>query len=745
MERIGRGGMASVYRARDSQLNRDVAVKVLASFDADDTTFVERFRREAQAVAGLNHPNIIQVHDFGDDKGFSYIVMEYVTGGTLEDRIGDRLTLPEVLELIGPVAEALAFAHSQGVVHRDMKPANVLLDAEDRPKLSDFGLARMLEGGTGLTQADSVLGTPEYMAPEQAMGRTADQRSDLYSLGIIVYRMLLGQTPFRGKTPSETLMAHVHQPLPLPSTVDPDIDPDIEATLVKVLAKDPDDRHQSPEELMQALGMVVSTPDADFESQQTIQEAVVAPVEPDDQAGTGTSEEAVKDGLSLAQTGVVAIRTAGESPGAYGPDLADVPMAFEVVSEEETEEHYIITFSFRPQGTFEGTPGQEQFFLDRGDGSVDHRQVLSLPASPTGSRIPMLPVVVGVAVVLVAAVVGVIVVNGGDGSGDEALRAVPAASEGVTPVPTESASAPAAAPVPAMVAGLQGGGTATIWDDQGLSDAVTYTMTGLAPAPAGMAYIGWLVSDDGFLKLSTGPLTLQPDGSIGHTVDHNSRGYTGTNLIHTFSKVVITMEEVRASFDTPLGAPLFSHQVPLEAMEHIRHLLTNWPPGSDRGILTSLKEQLEVAIFHATLAQGSNTMEDVRTHTEHVINIIERENGANYGDLDGNGVVENPGDGTGVLVHAIDRKHAIFAASEARDDATISAHASLVDSYGMNAEDLARQARNMALSVLSAEDIASAKAFFGPDGDAVSALLEAALNGREGAGQGGAVQAYLEA
>ena len=356
----------------------------------------------------------------------------------------------------------------------------------------------------------------------------------------------------------------------------------------------------------------------------------------------------------------------------------------------------------------------------------------------------MLPVVVGVAVVLVAAVVGVIVVNGGDGSGDEALRAVPAASEGVTPVPTESASAPAAAPVPAMVAGLQGGGTATIWDDQGLSDAVTYTMTGLAPAPAGMAYIGWLVSDDGFLKLSTGPLTLQPDGSIGHTVDHNSRGYTGTNLIHTFSKVVITMEEVRASFDTPLGAPLFSHQVPLEAMEHIRHLLTNWPPGSDRGILTSLKEQLEVAIFHATLVHGSNTMEDVRTHTEHVINIIEGDNGANYGDLDGNGVVENPGDGTGVLVHAIDRKHAIFAASEARDDATISAHASLVDSYGMNAEDLARQARNMALSVLSAEDIASAKAFFGPDGDAVSALLEAALNGREGAGQGGAVQAYLE-
>ena len=175
MERVGRGGMASVYRARDPQLNRDVAVKVLPSFEADDPTFVERFRREAQAVAALNHPNIIQVHDFGDDKGFSYIVMEYVTGGTLHDRLGGRLPLPDVLDLITPVADALTYAHSQSIIHRDIKPANVLLDAEGRPKLSDFGLARMLEGGSGLTRPDSLLGTPEYMAPEQAMGRPADQ------------------------------------------------------------------------------------------------------------------------------------------------------------------------------------------------------------------------------------------------------------------------------------------------------------------------------------------------------------------------------------------------------------------------------------------------------------------------------------------------------------------------------------------------------------------------------------------
>ena len=143
--------MASVYRARDPQLNRDVAVKVLPSFEADDPTFVERFRREAQAVATLNHPNIIQVHDFGDDKGFSYIVMEYVTGGTLQDRLGARLPLQKVLDLITPVADALTYAHKQAVIHRDVKPANMLMDAEGRPRLSDFGLAIMLEGGSRLS------------------------------------------------------------------------------------------------------------------------------------------------------------------------------------------------------------------------------------------------------------------------------------------------------------------------------------------------------------------------------------------------------------------------------------------------------------------------------------------------------------------------------------------------------------------------------------------------------------------
>ena len=175
--------MASVFRAHDPELDRTVAIKVLPSFRQEDPTFVERFRRGAQAVAVLNHPNIVQIYDFGDDKGFMYIVMEHVPGGTLHDKMGRRFTVEELLRHIGPVADALEHAHSQGIIHRDVKPSNILIDESGKAILSDFGLARMLNqqitGG-------SLYGTLEYMSPEQAMGRPVDAKSNLYSLGIII-------------------------------------------------------------------------------------------------------------------------------------------------------------------------------------------------------------------------------------------------------------------------------------------------------------------------------------------------------------------------------------------------------------------------------------------------------------------------------------------------------------------------------------------------------------------------------
>ena len=276
IEQIGRGGMASVFRAHDPEHDRHVAIKVVPSYRPDDQAFVDRFSQEAKAVFALDHPNIIKFYDFGEDKGFSYIVMEYVTGGTLEDRLKDRLPLAEVLELITPLADALDYGHGQGIVHRDIKPTNVLLTGDGRPILSDYGLARMLEWSARLTRSHTVLGTPEYMSPEQAMGRTADRRSDLYSLGIMVYEMLLGRTPFRADAPLETLMAHVHEAVPSPSSIDPNVGPRLESALLRALAKNPDERYQSAGELVQDLASVLEVSEAEFEERPTLMQPEAA-------------------------------------------------------------------------------------------------------------------------------------------------------------------------------------------------------------------------------------------------------------------------------------------------------------------------------------------------------------------------------------------------------------------------------------------------------------------------------------
>ncbi len=261
VEQIGRGGMATVFRALDPNLDRYIAVKVLPSYYTDDPTFVERFAQEAQTVARLRHANILQIYDFGDDKGFTYIVTELVTGGTLQDKLGvDPLSTEETLRLMGPLADGLDYAHSQGIIHRDLKPANVLLGDNDIPILADFGLARMLEASIRFTQASQALGTPEYMSPEQAMGADADHRSDLYAFGVMLYQMLVGQTPFRADTPAATLMAHVHKAMPLPTLLNSNIAPRIEAILLKGLAKNPEDRFQSAKDMITALTMAGGPP-----------------------------------------------------------------------------------------------------------------------------------------------------------------------------------------------------------------------------------------------------------------------------------------------------------------------------------------------------------------------------------------------------------------------------------------------------------------------------------------------------
>ena len=253
VETIGHGRSATVYRGNDPELGRPVALKVLPAYYMDDPSFVDRFRHEAQTAARLNHPNILKVHDFGEDRGFAFIVTELVGGGTLQDRMGSQLELSEVLRFTVPLSRALDYAHAQGVVHRDVKPSNVLMDVDGKPVLSDFGVARMLESSIRHTQPGSIVGTPEYISPEVALGKPADHRSDIYAFGVVVYQMLFVESPYLAETPTGTIFAHINEPLSFPSTAGGVLAPRVEGVLRTALAKDPDDRYQAAGELVTAL------------------------------------------------------------------------------------------------------------------------------------------------------------------------------------------------------------------------------------------------------------------------------------------------------------------------------------------------------------------------------------------------------------------------------------------------------------------------------------------------------------
>jgi serine/threonine protein kinase len=265
LERIGTGGMAEVYRGRHDKLGRDVAIKVMHTTLASDPQFIARFEREARLAASLRHRGIVQVFDFDKQGDRLFLVMEYVNGGTLRQRLlavksaGQYMPLAEVSHLLKQIAEALDYAHSQGMLHRDLKPANILLDESGDSYITDFGIARLLESEE-ITRTGSLLGTPDYMSPEQCEGTSLSFTSDIYSLGVILFDMLTGQSPFEADSPLATLQRQIHEPVPALAKFRKDLPSEMDAVLKKALAKDPAARYQKAVDLAADFARLVSMP-----------------------------------------------------------------------------------------------------------------------------------------------------------------------------------------------------------------------------------------------------------------------------------------------------------------------------------------------------------------------------------------------------------------------------------------------------------------------------------------------------
>ncbi len=310
VERIGAGGMATVFKAYQPNLDRYVAIKVLPAYHARDPIFVKRFVQEARAVAKLVHPNILQIHDFGEQDNITYIVMEYVEGGTLKDRLKRPIAVPEAVDYMIQAAEGLNCAHNNGIVHRDVKPANMLLRKDGYLLLSDFGIAKILEGTTNLTRVGTGIGTPQYMSPEQGTGQAVDRRSDIYSLGIVLFHCLAGRVPFTAENPLTITVKHLNDPLPVEMLRMAGIPSPIEQVVVKMAAKAPQDRYQTTDELIAALtealtashlsmpsrwrpGMSSAMPQLDVRGSGVVPQIPVSAVEGQGVPGRGVSSQSL--------------------------------------------------------------------------------------------------------------------------------------------------------------------------------------------------------------------------------------------------------------------------------------------------------------------------------------------------------------------------------------------------------------------------------------------------------------------
>ncbi len=583
IKHLGRGGMADVYQAVQPVVERDVALKVLHRHMADDEGFLERFQSEAKGIGKLDHPNIVRVIDYDIDNGDYYIVLDYIAGGTLRTYLKKKgvLSAPEALHIMAQLTDAVGYAHQRGLIHRDIKPDNILLANEmtQHVVLTDFGLAR-LHDGPNITIQGAVIGTAAYVSPEALNGNVADERSDIYSLGIVLYQMMTGSTPYEASNAYGMMLKQLNDPLPPPREKNPDISPEMESLILKAIEKEPSDRFQITHEFHMAVkqmqeGQWEQNPPQTPQSTQPLDISNVPdmpkmPKMPDMPSMPKTPKQrnpflAAALGVVLAAFVTVFI-------------LYLVPYVDEMASPGSNEE---------PSTAMAQTPQDE---------SVD-TTTETQPDTET--------------------------------NGDTAVSTSQAADDSSSEVMVSET---------AMSEQAVMGVFRFLDNDIVQAGDIELQINQITPAPEGSHYELLLMGQNSDMVLNLGELQVEND-----QIDFTHR--TEENLLARYHQVAVSLVSDDSSSDQ---STVFMGALDGEYINQLRPLLVN---DDTTGFLPKVIEQSELANQQATMLQSAlraNDLPEVKRYTEQLVNILVGKNDTRYGDLNGDGKIENPGNGFGV-------------------------------------------------------------------------------------------------
>ncbi|MBN1966982.1 MAG: protein kinase [Anaerolineae bacterium] len=588
---IGRGGMAAVYKGFQSDVERYVAIKVLPPHPGQDPQFVERFRLEARTIANMQHPNILPLYDYGTDDEILYLVMPYIEGGSITERITrGPMPVEEVERIVRQVASALDYAHRQGVVHRDIKPDNILLSSEGHATIADFGIVKMVAaGGSNLTATGGMVGTMAYMAPEQAQGKEVSAASDIYSFGVTVYEMLTGRQPYIADTPMQVMFKHISDPIPDIREHIANMPPDLSLVMQRVLAKDPDARYPRAGEFAVAFAKAV----------RGVEGAALVRDDAATQAQTPTSARPL----------ITATEPDPERTMA-GPTLA-------VSGESPTT---LVT------GQGGGSGGINRWLLLGGLGAVIVVAVLlvALLGGQGGGEVAASDTPAAAETGGATAAVAVV---------EDTATDLPTATPTDTPQPTQT-PLPTATPIPTF-------GRVSFTTTNSLGDTVNLQVDGLAATSGGEHYTAWLVRTTDGTAQALGRVSMDAMGSgVLSYVDADARA-----LPALFNAVLITREAGEAG-DAPAGEVAYHGYVPVELTDALREILVASDDGVSGGsLLAGAIREAEIALQHAGLASGAGNIGGRHSHAEHTVNILL----GTTDDLDGSGSGQNPGLGIGVV------------------------------------------------------------------------------------------------